>query len=550
MKITSYLLLLFFLYTGSISFAQTTVTYTESTSILANPERGLQKYSITDNNYLTSSNYSNISTSEISGWRTGSDKVTVIFRYFLLDAFLSSNISATYLSNMQVDFDRIRTSGLKCIVRFSYSNAEGTSAQQPVKSQILQHLVQLAPVLENNKDIILSHQAGFIGTWGEWYYTNSTEFGTDGSINATQWQNRKDVVDGMLAATPVNIPIQLRYPLAKKAMYGSTALTATTAYQNTANARIGFFNDAFLNNWGDMGTYEVNSEAENPVGTTDYNYLSNETKYTPMMGETNGLNAPRTGGANALLELDLTNWSTLNRDYFTQNFTNWISSGHYDDIVRYLGYRYVLQSSVFTYTTSSLNIELSLQNKGYARLFKAREVLLVLKNTTTGDKFSYVLNTDPRTWETSVNVTQAIDITALPNGTYDTYLHLPDADAALGLRPEYSIQCANTNVWEAATGYNKLSQPIVINRTITDNQDAEENNGLSIYPNPASFSVNIKTVVVADELLLISSTGQVLKIIHPNTTTSTMDVTDIKPGFYFIQATWNGKQKNFSLSIK
>ncbi|MDF2456005.1 MAG: hypothetical protein K0R51_1998 [Cytophagaceae bacterium] len=550
MKITSYLLLLFFLFTGNFSFAQTTVSYTESTAIIANPERGLQKYSITNNNYTTSSNYSNIDASELSGWRTGSDKVTVIFRYFLLNAFLSSNISATYLSNMQVDFDRIRTSGLKCIVRFSYSNAEGTSAQQPVKAQILQHLTQLAPVLETNKDIILSHQAGFIGTWGEWYYTNSTEFGTDGSINATQWQNRKDVVDAMLSATPVNIPIQVRYPSAKKNMYGSTALTAATAYQNTANARIGFFNDAFLNNWGDMGTYDVNSEAENPVGTTDYNYLSNETKYTPMMGETNGLNAPRTGGANALLELDLTNWSTLNRDYYTQNFTNWINSGHYDDIVRYLGYRYVLQSSEFSYTSSLLNIELSLQNKGYARLFKPRQALLIVKHSTTGDHYSYVLETDPRTWEASVSITQAIDISALPNGTYDTYLHLPDADATLALRPEYSIQFANTNVWEAATGYNKLSQSIVINRTITTNQDAEENNGLILYPNPASSTVNIKTITVADQLILISSTGQVLKVIHPDSTTSILDVSDVKPGFYLIQATWNGKQKNFSLSIK
>lgn len=141
----------------------------------------------------------------------------------------------------------------------------------------------------------------------------------------------------MLTATPIDIPIQLRYPAAKKTMYGSTALTAANAYQNTAHARIGFFNDAFLNNWGDMGTYSVGSETENPVGTDDYTYLTNETKYTPMMGETNGINAPRTSGAKALLELDLTNWSTLNRDYFTQNFTNWISSGHYEDILRFLG---------------------------------------------------------------------------------------------------------------------------------------------------------------------------------------------------------------------
>jgi|GEM_PF-1993079 len=462
MKIISLLLLL----TGmmclrSIGFCQSTLSYTESSSVFANPERGLQKYSITDNNYTTSSNYSNLSSSTLSGWRTGSDKVTVIFRYFLLNSFMSSTISATYLNNIQLDFDRIRSSGLKCIVRFSYSNAEGSSAQQPVKSLILQHLQQLAAVLETNKDIIVSHQAGFIGTWGEWYYTNSTEFGTDGSINSTQWQNRKNVVDAMLAATPATIPVQLRYPEAKKAMYGSTALTAATAYQNTANARIGFFNDAFLNEWGDMGTYSVSSQTQNPVGTSDYTYLSNETKYTPMMGETNGLNAPRTDGANALLELDLTNWSTLNRDYFAQNFTNWINSGHYTDILRKLGYRYVLNNSKFTYNASTLNVELSIKNAGYARLFKARQAKIMLKHTGTGVVYPFVLATDPRTWEGTFNIAESINISALPVGTYDAYLFLPDSNPALALRPEYSIQFANDNVWEASTGYNKLSQTIV-----------------------------------------------------------------------------------------
>ncbi|MDF2456455.1 MAG: hypothetical protein K0R51_2448 [Cytophagaceae bacterium] len=462
MRITSLLLLFMgMMCLRSIGFSQTTLSYTESSSVFANPERGLQKYSITDNNYTTSSNYSNLSSSTLSGWRTGSDKVTVIFRYFLLNSFMSSTISATYLSNIQLDFDRIRASGLKCIVRFSYSNAEGSSAQQPVKSMILQHLQQLAPVLETNKDIIVTHQAGFIGTWGEWYYTNSTEFGTDGSISSTQWQNRKQVVDAMLAATPVNIPIQLRYPQAKKAMYGSTTLTAATAYQNTAQARIGFFNDAFLNEWGDMGTYNVGSQTQNPVGTTDYTYLSNETKYTPMMGETNGLNAPRTNGANALLELDLTNWSTLNRDYYAQNFTNWINSGHYTDILRKLGYRYVLNNSKFTNNASTLNVEFSIKNVGYARLFKARQAQIVLKNTGTGVVYPFVLLTDPRTWEGTFSIVESINISSLPVGTYEAYLNLPDSNPALALRPEYSIQFANENVWEASTGYNKLSQTVV-----------------------------------------------------------------------------------------
>ncbi len=355
------------LFLTNFAFSQTTVTYTESTEIISNPERGLQKYSITDDSYYTAANYTNLSQSTLTGWRTGSDKVTVIFRYFSLSAFLSDNISEIYLNNIQKDFDVIRASGLKCIVRFSYSNRQSTAPQQPVKSMMLKHIDQIASILENNKDIIFSHQAGFLGTWGEWYYTNSSEFGTDGTINAAQWANRKEIVNAMLNATPVEIPLQVRYPLIKKTMYGNTQLTPATAYQNTPFARIGFYNDAFLNNWGDMGTYTVNSQNQNPVGTPDYNYLMNETKYTPMPGETNGLNPPRTDGNNAVLELNLTNWTTLNRDYYIQNFTNWIASGHYNDILQKLGYRFILESSTFSKNDNQLNINIKIRNVGYAR---------------------------------------------------------------------------------------------------------------------------------------------------------------------------------------
>ena len=47
---------------GSIGFSQqkNSVNYTESFDIIANPERGLQKYSVTNNNYNSNPNYSNI----------------------------------------------------------------------------------------------------------------------------------------------------------------------------------------------------------------------------------------------------------------------------------------------------------------------------------------------------------------------------------------------------------------------------------------------------------------------------------------------------------
>jgi hypothetical protein len=441
-----------------------TVNYTASSDILANPERGLQKYSITADNYSTVVGANNLSVSTLNNWKNSADKVTVVFRYFLLSDFMASNINTTYLSNMQTDFNNIRTAGLKAIVRFSYSNAQGSAAQQPSKAQILAHISQLASVLNANKDVILAHQAGFIGTWGEWYYTNATEFGTEGSISTAQWANRKEIVDAMLAATPAEIPIQVRYVGIKTTLYGTTQLNGTTAYQNTANARIGFFNDAFLNNWGDQGTYGT-GECVNPVGTANYNYLSNETKYLPMTGETNGLNPCdggfRTTGANAINEMGLTNWATLNRDYHP-NFWNQLSTTNYNEILRNLGYRFVLNTSTVALNanTTSFDLTLNITNVGFARPFKQRKVYLVLKNTATNTLTTQLINTDIRTWETTVSITQNFNIGSA--GTFKLYLWMPDNEPTLATRADYSIQLANTGTWESATGYNDLLQTITL----------------------------------------------------------------------------------------
>lgn len=55
------------LFLTNFAFSQTTVTYTESTEIISNPERGLQKYSITDDSYYTVANYTNLSQTTLTG---------------------------------------------------------------------------------------------------------------------------------------------------------------------------------------------------------------------------------------------------------------------------------------------------------------------------------------------------------------------------------------------------------------------------------------------------------------------------------------------------
>ncbi len=541
-QISLFVLLICLVSSVSSVFSQenSNVNYTESFDIIANPERGLQKYSITNTNYYTNTGYSNISESEIRGWRTGAEKVTVVYRHFLLSSFMDTTISQTYLDNVNLDFNRIRNAGFKCIVRFAYSGKIDASPQQPEKSQILAHINQLAPVLESNKDIILSHQAGFIGTWGEWYYTNSAEFGTEGSISAAQWKNRKEIVNAMLNVTPAGIPLQVRYPKIKKTLYGNSQLNETSAYQNTANARIGFFNDAFLNGWGDMGTYSVSSENQNPVGTTDYKYLANETKYTIMTGETNGVKAPRTDGANAVNEMDMTNWTTLNRDYYTQNWINWIESGHYDEILRRLGYRFVLRNSDFVLNGKNLSVEINLDNVGFARPSRYRDVYLVMKNNSTDFIHSFMFDsTDIRTWETTVNIKQVFDLSDLPEGSYTCYLNLPDSSEILSTRPEYSIRFANEGVWESTSGYNQLNQTVAV-RNVTGNKTlALQPEEFLVYPNPTSGYLFLKSDRISGPVSVSTwnSRGEIIdrknvkEISQPG---AAIDISGYTNGIYFL----------------
>lgn len=458
MKKILYLILLF----TTLMSAQT-IEYFQSNEIFNNPERGIQKYSD-----AKASNYQLLSESTLNGYKNSEDKITVIYRCFYLNTFFNSNISQAYLNNMQTDFNRIRNTGLKVIIRFAYSFSTSTGPFDPTKEQMLTHMEQLRPILNANKDIILLHQLGFIGAYGEWYYTSQTAtFGNQdysGYTNA-QWANRKQITEAALDITPTNIPIQLRYPYAKKKMYGDTYL-----------GRIGFYNDAFLNSWGDEGFWAVNCQACLP-STSEQNYVITQTDTLPITGESNGLNQPRTDCQNALIEFDKYNWSTKNRDYFPAVWNNWISQGCYSEIVKRLGYRFVLKAITFTPNQNNLNIVFDLKNVGFANVFTDRKAYIVFRNEQ-GQNFPYLLQTNVKQWNGDNNFIENINTTDLPNGIYTTYLWLPDN--LLPNRSDYSIRLANNNVWES--GYNNLSYSFIKNNlSLINNNDLDFINFDKVY---------------------------------------------------------------------
>lgn len=497
-----------------VSFGQTMVNYVESMDDFANPERGFYRYSSTH-----SDNYTPLDSTTLVGYREphmpfAADYTiysTLVFRYFYLDEFTNDSIRQGYLDSMQLDFSTARSAGVKLIPRFAYTNnLDGSGCPSWIcppygdapKSWVLTHINQVAPILELNKDVIACIQMGWIGVWGENYYTDyfgDASQAPNYKLEDTNWVDRIEVLNAFMTAVPVERMVQVRYPQMKqRTIYGINALTnvaalnAGEAHALSDKTRIGFHNDCLLASDNDYGTYNDYGNTSTPSLSDTNNlkpYFEQDSRFVVVGGETcdDGYSPENDCSgtdplARADSELGRLHYSYLNSQYNNDVNNDWEAAGCMDQIKRRLGYRLVLESG--TYSNSSqpgqvINVSLDVKNVGYAAPFNERRVELILRNTATEEEWFVPLSDDPRFWladgsSHSVNVDICIP-QDMPTGSYELFLHLPDPMNTLKGNPAYSIRLANTlqensDVWESSTGYNHLGHTIAI-----DNSSANAN---------------------------------------------------------------------------
>jgi len=247
------LVALFFATLGS--FAQiSTVQFTENTGTILNPERGFYRHTTSHNANgidvaTAGNNYIPLTQAQLSGYKNGGS--TLILRLFYIHEFAGvDHISQAYLNKMTADFQMMRANGIKAVIRFAYSNRAIDKDRNITLARIQNHLADLKPILAANQDVISVVQAGFIGAWGEWYYTNN--FGDAGVITNQDWIKRYNVITALLQNVPSSIMVQLRSPQYKTKYLqyigeSTNALNPSEAYNTSlAKARLGYHNDCFL----------------------------------------------------------------------------------------------------------------------------------------------------------------------------------------------------------------------------------------------------------------------------------------------------------------
>ncbi|MFK8103033.1 MAG: DUF4832 domain-containing protein [Saprospiraceae bacterium] len=492
--------------------AQTTVTYQPSTSDFANPERGFYRYSeARSSNYIlldqtTLENYRLLHTPPTASYSIYS---TLVFRYFFLEDFKASNISQTYLDNIQADFNTARLAGVKIIPRFAYTDeVDGSGCASFIcppygdaaKNWILTHINQLQPILETNKDVIAAVQMGLIGVWGENYYTDHFGDASQGpffQLLDENWTDRIEVLNALVSAVPTERMVQVRYPQQKqRAIYGVNAatdvdaLTLGEAFQGTNKARLGFHNDCLLASADDFGTFTDygNSSSNSTSDTLNLKpYFTEDSKFVVVGGETcsDGYSpendcASTNTAAYGDTELERLHYSYLNSQYNNDVNNDWEGSGCMTEIKQRLGYRFELQDGQYSNSAQSgqvIELTINLKNVGYASPYNERGLELILRNTATGDLWFASLTDDPRFWFADNSIHNIMETICIPNGMavgdYEALLNLPDPMPSLYANPAYAIRLANllpdnSDPWESATGYNKLGHTITIDNTSTN----------------------------------------------------------------------------------
>ena len=303
-----------------------------------------------------------------------------------LREYRDKEISEEGLNNIEALFRAMSATKEHWIVRFLYDWDGENEKNEPQNMElVLNHMQQVGEILTRYRESVFTLQGLFVGNWGE---INGTKYADKPSLQKLAEQLVK-VTDGQMYLA-VRTPAHWR-----QIMDGSMP----EDQQKMMYDRLGLFNDGMLGSGNDCGTYGEKSAAEAGEDQAwnrgeELAFQEKLCSHVPNGGEViidneyNDLD-------HAIEDLKTMHVTYLNQDYDEAVLEKWASSmvqtsDCFDGmdglsyIQRHLGYRLVL-SEVFmqhNFREDTAEIKVSLQNVGFAPVYKECEPVLLVKDET------------------------------------------------------------------------------------------------------------------------------------------------------------------------
>lgn len=373
----------------------------------------------------------------------------MVFLAFDIDYFTTKSLSNTKLKELRTAFEEARKNGLKVVFRTAYGfystyEWNGKYTDPDNLEIVLDHIRQVSEIVNENSDLILVVQAGYIGAYGEWH--TSSLLGDNESENTIV---RNTVLKCLLDNLDACIKVNVRRPRFIRDAQSS----------GMDISRLGFHDDALLSSSSDVGTYDD----KNYSREDELNWMDKNIPNGINGGEMSRL-SPYSDIDNAVREFEKIHVTYLNIDYNVEVLNKWKKlrfdgQNAYDYMERHLGYRFFIESSSQPKQINEKGkfaLKLTMKNNGFATIYDKYNVDIIVKD---GDIiYSYPLKTvDLR----NLDVDGVYKINArlnMPENFFNDSIRIgiriSDPNQALKDDVRYNVQLANEeSIYEDGVNY-------------------------------------------------------------------------------------------------
>lgn len=289
------------------------------------------------------------------------------------------------------------------------------------------HVDAIAAMLAEHLDVIAFVEAGYLGRWGEWNHADHAASTAPVLVDPDARRAFLRHVLDAYAAAGVDRFVGVRRPIFAREIVDADP-----------SARVGLYNDCFMTNASDYGTYS-NFEDGNPS-----NFASSEdarawaeafTRDAPFGGET----CPTGDGAErwrdcanmvgAASEPGALHMSYLHGGYAEDARATWQAGGCWHEVRRRLGYRFEVESVEYPPTVGAgapFAVSIRVRNTGWSRLHNPRSAHVVLRGAGGAHEAASVEGGEVTAWAPGETVTVRAIFDGVPAGAWELRLSLPD----------------------------------------------------------------------------------------------------------------------------